>query len=158
MLSGRKRYREIQFKAGEAIIKSKNCVKYLGVVMDKNLTFGHHITYTAGKAQKAAMSLSRLMPRENGPTENKRRLLASVAESIILYAAPMWAQGCRYRKYVKKLLGVQGILAIRISRSYRTTTTEALFVLARVIPLDLMARERGETYGADPDRKRTASP
>jgi hypothetical protein len=58
MLSGRNRYGEIQFKAGEAIIKPKNCVKYLGVVMDKNLTFGHHITNTAGKAQKAAMSLS----------------------------------------------------------------------------------------------------
>jgi hypothetical protein len=57
---------------------------------------------------------------------------------------------------VEKLLRVQRILAIRISMSYRTAATEALFVLARVIPLDLMARERGQTYGADPGRKRTA--
>jgi len=34
---------------------------------------------------------ARLMPNVGGPRENRRRLLASVVHSVLLYGAPSWA-------------------------------------------------------------------
>lgn len=44
------------------------------------------------RAGKSAVTVVRLMPNIGGPSTAKRRLLASVAESRLLYAAPVWSQ------------------------------------------------------------------
>ena len=66
--------------------------KYLGVHLEPGSCGMAHIKSVTAKATKAAMDISRILPRTYGATENQRRLLAAVAESICLYAAPVWAR------------------------------------------------------------------
>jgi hypothetical protein len=143
MLIGRRKCRPIRIRLQGHIVATKRQVKYLGVVLDQGLSFSPHVEYAVKKAAKAVASLGRLMPRTYGAGEAKRRVLASVAESIVMYGAPVWGgpalKGARNKR---RLASVQRKVAIRISRAYRTVSTDAVLVLARTIPWDLALEER----------------
>lgn len=146
-LVGRKRYKGVELRFGSDPIQIKQKAKYLGVVIDRGLTGKAHVEYVMEKASKAASSLIRLMPRMKGAPEETRRLLATVAESIALYAAPIWADmALSIAKNRKRLLSTQRTLAIRVARAYRTVSLNASLVLARMMPWDLLAEERAERY------------
>ena len=70
----------------------RKSAKYLGVHLESALSGMAHIRAVSAKAAKAAADISRRLPRTYGATEGQRRLLAAVAESICLYAAPVWAE------------------------------------------------------------------
>lgn len=144
VMVGRKRFRDIEISlSGHRIIPQKE-VKYLGVRLDQRMTGTAHVRYVTGKALKAATSLSRLMPRTGGAGEQRRRLLATVADSIVLYAAPVWERAMRFKRNRALLRSTQRVMALRTCRAYRTVSTRAALVLARSIPWDLMVRERAE--------------
>ena len=69
----------------------KTSIKYLGVQLDRRLSFGEHLQIATAKAIQCGANLTRLMPNISGPREAKRRLVASVVHSKLLYAAPVWA-------------------------------------------------------------------
>ncbi|KAL4082664.1 hypothetical protein QTP88_029725 [Uroleucon formosanum] len=101
-------------------------IRYLGVVLDRNLTFAAHVDTVAKKASRTAAALARLMPNIGGPSEWKRKLLGSVMDSQLLYAAPAWidkvATVARTRA---NLIRPQRTVALRTIRAYRTVSDEA---------------------------------
>ncbi|KAL4108282.1 hypothetical protein QTP88_018513 [Uroleucon formosanum] len=101
-------------------------IRYLGVVLDRNLTFAAHVDTVAKKASRTAAALARLMPNIGGPSEWKRKLLGSVVDSQLLYAAPAWidkvAAVARTRA---NLIRPQRTVALRTIRAYRTVSDEA---------------------------------
>ena len=86
------------------------------------------------------------MPNIGGPREAKRRLVASVVHSKLLYAALVWANALQNHAIQRKLFSVQRLVALRIVSAYRTVSTSAVPVLASVPPIDLLAEERQETF------------
>jgi len=72
-------------------IKWSNHVKYLGIYIDKNLTFTKHITETV---RKATLVRSILYPVINCkspiPTLNKLQIIQMYIRSILTYAGPAW--------------------------------------------------------------------
>ena len=121
--------------------------KYLGVHLESGLNGMAHIRAVTAKASKAAMAISRMLPRTYGASENQRRLLAAVAESITLYASPVWAKRAMRRITNRRaLLATQRKMGIRISRCYRTVSTEAVLVLGRTVPWTIIVEERLEMY------------
>ncbi|KAL0271858.1 UNVERIFIED_CONTAM: hypothetical protein PYX00_008820 [Menopon gallinae] len=86
------------------------------------MSFVPHIDSQLAKAQRYTENLRRLLPRYGGPSEHKRRLYKSVNESIMLYAS-------------SRRMG------IGICRAFRTVSTDAIMVLSRTIPADLLVRE-----------------
>ena len=164
-LTGRKRRRGVHLLLDGHPIEIKKKAKYLGVMLDTGLTGNEHIKYIAEKAQKVSRNLARILPRVGGASEGKRRLLASVAESTAMYASPIWAEmALRTAKNRKLLRAAQRIMAIRVCRSYRTVSTDALLIIAKMIPWDLLAGERRAQYlervatgDADPDETRKAT-
>ena len=86
------------------------------------------------------------MPNINGPREAKRRLVASVLNSKLLYAAPVWSSALNNHAIQKKLFSSQQGVVLRIVAAYRTVSTSAVLVLANVPPIDLLAVERKETF------------
>jgi hypothetical protein len=148
LLIGRKKVRkEVKFEIeGVEVVPKKN-IKYLGVLIDRGLTFGDHIRHIADKVAKTTTALARLMPRVGGPSESKRRVLSSVANSIILYAAPVWSIGLVHQKYIKILESAQRKLAIRICRAYRTISFGDSVLLARLTPVKLLVDERIRKIG-----------
>ncbi|XP_057663057.1 uncharacterized protein LOC130898015 [Diorhabda carinulata] len=95
------------------------------------------------------------MPKREGPSSSKRKLLSAVAHSIMLYAAPVWQESLKHLKYRSMFLKIQRKLAIRICSAFRTVSTEAILVLAGIILIDLLVNERTATHGKEQAVKTT---
>ncbi|XP_014209981.1 uncharacterized protein LOC106640444 [Copidosoma floridanum] len=72
------------------------------------------------------------MPNVGGPREAQRRLLTSVSNLILLY-------------------GVECIRSLRIASAYRTVSSAAVMVIARTIPVALLALERRRKFRGSGD-------
>ena len=72
---------------GEHEVEWKTSIKYLGVQLDRRLSFGKHLKIASAKAIQCGANLARLMPNIGGPREAKRRLVVSVVLSKLLYVA-----------------------------------------------------------------------
>ena len=62
-----------------------------------------HVRVAVQKALQKQAALARIMPRVGGPSSSKRRVLATVVQSVILYGAPAWEVALKYQKYVRLL-------------------------------------------------------
>lgn len=91
-------------------------VKYLGVWLDDKLIFNYHVLKTCEKARQAS-ALTKIMHNMSGPGFLRRRMIAGVVNSIILYAAPVWASVININKYKSMLLSTQRCMLIKSSQS-----------------------------------------
>jgi hypothetical protein len=66
-----------------------------------------HLEMTIVKAGKIASAISRLMPNVGGPKASSRKIMASVVNSIVLYAAPVWCQAQVQEMERKNCLGAK---------------------------------------------------
>ena len=74
----------MKIKVNDVEIWSKPDVKYLGVSIDKDLKMTTHIKKVVDRAAKIQNSLSRIMPRIGGISQGRRRILATVIQSVSL--------------------------------------------------------------------------
>lgn len=81
---------------------------------------------------KICKALNCLMPNLNGPSSSKRRMYVSAVLSMVLYAAPIWSGILKYKKYRDMLMQVQRAVLIRVTRAYRITSSEALWVVGGI--------------------------
>ena len=131
---------------GKLEVQWSRSLKYLGVQLDQRLSFGEHLRIATAKAIGCEANMARLMPNIDGPREAKRRLVASVVHSKLLYAAPVWASAIKSHAILKKLSSAQRGVALRVISAYRSVSTSAVLVLASVPPIDLLTREKQETF------------
>lgn len=89
------RNKEYELSYRRVEIKSSSSVKYLGVVLDTSMSFGTNIRSIASKVERVVTALCRSMPNIGGPGDGKRRTLWYVAQSVMLYGAPVWADAIR---------------------------------------------------------------
>jgi hypothetical protein len=146
ILSGRRKLKTIKVKVGNTEITTKKSIRYLGVMIDKDLKMTEHIKKTAERVDKTIATLTRIMPSEGGPSSEKRKILASVAESIILYGSVIWEPALKIKKYSDLLTRCQRKVVLRVILAYKTVSTAALLVIAGTPPIDLLARERNEIH------------
>ena len=86
-ITGKRIPKVIKMQVGKEEIETMMVIKHLGIMMDTKLTFWDHIRMALDKAASVTTALSRLMPNVNGPRSGKRRLLITVAQSILLYGS-----------------------------------------------------------------------
>lgn len=76
-------------------------VRYLGVILDKRLTFTKHIKHLCDRAYAALFQLFPLFnPKSKLSSENKMLIYKSAIRPILTYGSPVWKQMCKtnYRK------------------------------------------------------------
>lgn len=146
LVTPRKQLETLTLNVGGCQISSKRSIRYLGVQLDTRLSFNAHVDYACNRAADVTQSLSRLMPNIGGPRQVRRRLLASVANSIMLYGAPIWGTALSRRVRGNKMAAVQRRAALRVSSCYRTVSLDAALVVAGMVPLDLIVQERTRIY------------
>lgn len=84
----------------------KNSIKYLGVPLDKTLTFRPHVDAMQGKALKFLGSLYPLLNRKSRlNTTNKIRIFRAIIQSILLGACPVWGNCAKH--HIQKLQTIQ---------------------------------------------------
>ena len=86
------------------------------------------------------------MPKIGGFREAKRMQVASVVNSKLLYAGPVWTSTLNNHAIQERLFSAQRGVALRIVSAYRTVSTSAVLVLASISPIDLLAEKRKETF------------
>lgn len=89
MLTRKSKYPKPTFEVGGNQITTKNSLKYLGEEIDSGRRFKVHEQAYGQKATRTAQALSRILSNIDGSSTAKRKLLASVAHSQLLYAAPV---------------------------------------------------------------------
>lgn len=142
LLIGRRRMDPLELDVMGARIETTSTIKYLGVTLDRGMTFAPHVKEVAARAAKTASALARLMPNKGGPRSSKRRILGSVTHSIMLYASPVLRQPMKKARIRQYYAQVQRRMAVRICSAYRTVSTEAALVIAGIPPIDLLVAER----------------
>ncbi|XP_054734732.1 uncharacterized protein LOC129242200 [Anastrepha obliqua] len=61
-------------------------------MVDTRLSFKQHLAAVNNKAAAVMGALTKILPNIGGPQGERRKLLSTVVDSIILYAAPVWAE------------------------------------------------------------------
>lgn len=165
MLTRKRDYRRPTFVLGDQVIKTTKSLKYLGVEIDDGRRFKIHEEKVGAKAMKTAQALARILPNLRGPSTAKRILLSTVVHSQILYAAPIWMSALECRadstipikgdvaRHIKK---AQRLMAIRITRAYRTVSYEASTLIASTPPILLLGKERASCRSKGVKRKDNA--
>ena len=100
---------------GEQNIVSRSLIRYLGVILDARLNFKEHIKIASRKATLVNRALSKIMPNIGGLRQIKRRLLATVVSSVLMYATPVWAHSLELISYLKIMSSIQRLSAIRVA-------------------------------------------
>jgi hypothetical protein len=128
-------------------IEIKGTMKYLGVLLDRGLTWREHFDYVKDKCLRVSNALVRMMGNTWGPRNQIRKLLyRATVEAVALYACPIWAKSLNTRKTMEMLVSIQRPAMVKICRAYRSISTEAAQVLAGTMPLDLIAKNREVMY------------
>ncbi|XP_044574034.1 uncharacterized protein LOC123258224 [Drosophila ananassae] len=129
-------------------------------MLDTRLSFREHLKYAHKRASETIRALSRMLLNIRGPRQERRKLITSVVSSQILYAAPVWAEATSVRAYVRGIEADYRLCALRTSCAFRTVSDDAALVIAGLIPLRELVRERSElaeTAQAKPRRRRLGS-
>lgn len=146
IISNRKTVQHSTIMVGDCTIDSKREVRHLGVMLDDRLNFNSHVDYVCKKATLVISALSRIMPNNSAISSSKRRLLASVSSSIIRYAGPVWLTALKTDRNRAQLDRTFRLMAMRVSSSYRTISSDAVCVIASMIPICLLLEEDSECY------------
>lgn len=154
LLTKKRKVQPVAFTIQGTTVRPKNSTKYLGVYLDTKMSFANHIEKVVEKTEKTVTALSSLMPNVGGPRATKRRVLASVAHSQILYGAPAWHEASKNKSLMTKLKRVQRTLCIRVCSAYRTISTQGVGVISEIPPINLQIEERRNRYLGTP--KQTA--
>lgn len=112
----------------------------MGVTIDKAMKFMDHVKRCTDKATAKVAAVGRILPNVGGPKEPRRKIIASVAKSIIIYGAPVWADKVGKAGKAREMLG-------RVQRRGRWQQSART---AGMPPMDLEAkrRERKHRIGA----------
>lgn len=123
------------------LIQSKDSVKYLGLHLNSKLNFKEHARITAMRADDVTTKLTRIMPNTGGAKTSRRKLLATVSQSIMLYGAPVWAKHMG-RNGWSVLDRSNRKIGLRVIAAYRTVSKPAVEVISGMAPPELIAEYR----------------
>ena len=74
-------------------LERKECVRYLGVLIDSNLSWKHHVTYISTKISKSLGILARL--RHFVPSNTLLNMYQSLIQPYLSYDIAVWGQAAR---------------------------------------------------------------
>ncbi|GBO35083.1 Putative protein in type-1 retrotransposable element R1DM [Araneus ventricosus] len=119
----------------------RNCseFKYLGLSFDERLNWFSHFNSVKGRVSGIQYKIKRLSRATWGACpEVLKEIYLRAVEKFILYGAPIWfSENVKLRN---KILQIQRIPLLGISKTYRTVSTDALHILCGCPPLDLVAK------------------
>ncbi|XP_011148851.2 uncharacterized protein LOC105188867 [Harpegnathos saltator] len=131
-------------------------MRYLGLIMDGTWCFREHINRLIPRLRVVSARLGGLMPNVGEPDRKARRLYARILNSVALYGAPVWAEALAASRPIQaQLRKVQRVLAVRITRCYRSVSGVAATILASMPPMELMALSYRNTYDGKRELLRT---
>lgn len=141
LFTNKRNYRNPKIEMNGTRIEIVNELKYLGIVLDKKLKFNKHLDYIYDKCVRKNQRLSIISRNTWGLGSETLSLIYKAAiEPIVLYCSPIWAEKLNKTK-IKKFRKMQRLIAMRITKAYRTISYESVIVIAGLIPIDIKIKE-----------------
>lgn len=127
-------------RVGGTSIKYCNNMKYLGVVLDDKWSGLSHLERLQEKIGDFQNRMMRITRATWGISPHiLKQLYLTVTQKIIKYGAEIW-----YRDNVRtnlRLIKIQRIALISITKCYRTVSSDTMSVLAGIPPIDIEIRQ-----------------
>ena len=125
---------QINISAGSNRVKIDPNPTYLGVVLDRSLTFGPHLKQLAAKCNSRVALLRKLAGTIWGATAHTLRLSSlALVYSTAEYCSTIWGQSAHVKKLDTKLNSAMRI----VTGCVKSTPTECLPVLSGIMPPSL---------------------
>lgn len=120
--------------------------KYLGMYIGTRLNITPHINYISSKGKEIFNKLASTAKATWGlNSKTMRTLYRGIFVPIITYAAAGWADKLNVH-HKRKLRQAQRSALLRVTKAYRTISTETLCVIAGAVPIELAAKEKSSLY------------
>lgn len=119
-------------------IEQTDTIRYLGILIDKRFRFHQHIEHITEKSTKLIHALSKSAKINWGLRSDVMSIIYKGAILPVLsYGIPVWIQALNANHNVRRLKRVQRLINIKITKAFRTTSHEALCVIAGSTPIDI---------------------
>ncbi|KAI4472524.1 hypothetical protein M0802_016736 [Mischocyttarus mexicanus] len=133
-------------RLGEKSLKMDAETKYLGVFIGTRFNMSAHITHVSNKSKVIFSKLASVAKANWGlSTNTMKAIYKGVFVPIISYAAAGWADKINVH-HKRRLMQAQRYALIRVTKAYRTISTDALCIIAGATPIDLLLVEKRNTY------------
>ena len=114
------------------LLECKDYVQFLGVLIDKNLTWRPHIDHIASKISKIVGIIARL--RHHVPLNTLLQIYRSLIFPYTLYGIPAWGQASQCD--LKKILTLQKRALRPIFFAIKRSHVIPLFVASNILPVN----------------------
>ena len=119
-------------------IKFVHKTKYLGIIVDKKLSFLDHAKYLRSKIMQHVSMFKRIAAERWGIKRHVVNVLyGAVGLPIIKYGAMLWYDAVTKVMVKRCILALQRAMLLIITKACRTTSISAMQVIAGAEPLDL---------------------
>ncbi|GBO12315.1 Putative protein in type-1 retrotransposable element R1DM [Araneus ventricosus] len=127
------------------ISKVRN-LRYLGIYIDENLSWAHHIQEKGVQALTQYHQLRRIAGPNWGINGKTRKLIyKTVTERMLCHGAIIWADNLT-EKIKRKLSSIQRKFLLSITGAYHTTSTASLQIITGIPPLYLTAHKEAKYF------------
>lgn len=128
-------------------VKFSQYARYLGVILSNGFYPAAHIRSAGQKSRESFMKVTRLGGRHWGLNFRARLVLyKAIFVSIVTYGPSAWADRSSRGLPQIKLLGTQTAPLRFVASAYRTSSRMALFAIAGVEPIDLIAQSKAAIF------------
>lgn len=122
-------------------------VKWLGVTMAERFYFGPHVKSIRSKMNNAVSSFKRVMRTEWGLSlRTVRIMMNALFLPCAAYAASVWGECLRFEWVRKEMNRCQRVILYAGMSVCKTVSTEAMQVLAGMLPWDIVCKGRMNEY------------
>ena len=133
-LANRLAYLQLNMRLNNALIKHEPHPKYLGITLDRSLTFKPHLTHTAEKIQARCNLLRKLASQKWGASFHVLRTsILALNFSVAEYCAPVWHHSAHTELVDTALNSAMRL----VTGCIRPTPTSQLSILSGIAPPDL---------------------
>ncbi|KAK9747006.1 Reverse transcriptase (RNA-dependent DNA polymerase) [Popillia japonica] len=139
--------RDPTIRLNDKTVRRSKSVRYLGITISERLQYREHIEQVCSRAKTTMHMLSRLPQRDyRFPLHIIRGYMTAIMTSIVGYGSSVWAEKAKQIKPRNKLNSTQRGVLVALTGATRTTSADALQVIAGVLPMDLEVLKRAAEY------------
>jgi len=121
--------------------------KYLGLYFDSKLLWNTHAKYVKTKASQLLVNLLPFAKRNFGiNSKSLETIYKGAVLPIISYGCSVWIEAIDKQYICKPFTSMQRQIALRITKAYKTVSTDALNVIANLIPIELHLKQTAMNY------------
>ena len=146
-IEAKRKIRPPIIKMDNTIINLGKTIKYLGIKIDTKLLFIEHVKMIRKKVNSIIGIIGkRLRAGSNKKQDLLKTIYENVVKGTILYGAEIWGEKANDSRVKKQLDAIQRPFLLGLCRAYRTAPTSALQVLAGIVPINIEACIKNNTW------------